>query len=302
VDTLATLAYKEEKLPKGYIAYKISLTGLKGGHSGLDIHLGRGNANKIMNKLLMEVDSRYDIRLVSIDGGSLRNAIPRESFVVIALPEHVQDRFTEFVAEFEKIEKDRYNEVDPGLSIKLERAETPEKVIDKYVMEDLFRAIDLCPNGVIAMSKDMEGVVETSTNLAIVKSNGGKIEIGSLQRSAVDEERDKIANVIYDIFHGNGAKARFSGAYPVWKPNPVSPILNIMKDVYNKEWGKVPEVKVIHAGLECGILGSKYPHWDMISFGPTIRNPHSPDEMVNIETVKLFWEYLVATLKEIPKK
>jgi len=178
----------------------------------------------------------------------------------------------------------------------------PGFVIDTYTQEDLLRAIDLCPNGVTQMNKDMADVVDTSTNLAIVKTKDGFIEASTLTRGASDDEKIKLANMIYDVFNGNGASAEFQGDYPGWKPNVDSPILNIMKEVYNKKWGKVPAVKVIHAGLECGILGSQYPHWDMISFGPTIRNPHSPDEMVNIPTVKLFWEFLLETLKEVPKR
>lgn len=302
IDTIGIFNYKEKSVPKGHAACKISLTGLKGGHSGLDIHLGRGNANKIMNKLLMESDAKFGLRLSTIDGGSLRNAIPRESFAIVTVPEDKLDEFTEFVARYAEIEKDRYSEADPGLNIAVEKTEMPEFVIDNYAQEDLFRAIDLCPNGVTEMNKDMPDVVDTSTNLAIVKSRDGFIEASTLSRGASDEEKHKLANTIYDVFNGNGGKASFSGDYPGWKPNVNSPILNTMKKVYEENFGKVPDVKVIHAGLECGILGSKYPHWDMISFGPTIRNPHSPDEMVEIATVDKFWEYLLLTLKEVPKR
>jgi len=300
VDTIGEFEYKEEDVPSGQVAYKISLTGLKGGHSGLDIHLGRGNANKIMNKLMMECGDKFGLRLSTIDGGSLRNAIPRESFAIVAVPEDKQEEFKQYVAEFEKSEREEYSKADPGLAIKAEKTDMPGFVIDENSQKDIFRAIDLCPNGVTQWNKDMPDVVNTSTNLAIVKSKDGYIEASTLSRGASDEEKHKLANTIYDVFNGNGGKARFTGDYPGWKPNVNSPILKTMKKVYEDNFGKVPEVKVIHAGLECGILGSKYPHWDMISFGPTIRNPHSPDEMVNIKTVKMFWDYLLHTLKEVP--
>ncbi len=302
VDTVGVFEYKEEEVMPYVTPYKISVTGLKGGHSGLDINLGRGNANKIMNTLLMGIAEKFGARLASIEGGSLRNAIPRESFAVVVVPDAKKDAFKEFVAKYEAESKAEFKKADPGLMIRLERTVMPNKLIDKKTTGGLYQAVDKCPNGVIAMDKNMPDVVETSTNLAVVKSGKGKIELASLQRSAVDAEKAKVAKAIYDVFTKAGAKAQNSGDYPGWKPNVDSPILKEMKEVYQKKFGKVPAVKVIHAGLECGILGAAYPHWDMISFGPTIRNPHSPDEMVNIPTVAMFWDYLVETLKNIPAK
>jgi len=302
IDIVGSFSYKEKNVPSGHVAYKISLMGLKGGHSGLDIHLGRGNANKIMNKLLTDCTDKFGLALAHIHGGSLRNAIPREAFVTVTIPQENQDQFTAFVADFSKKEADKLSETDPGLSIKTEPTDLPDSIIDPYALEDLYRAIDLCPNEVFAMNKDMPDVVETSSNLAVVKSENGTIEVACLARGASDEDKLKLANMIYDVFNGNGAKAEFSGDYPGWKPNVNSPILKTMKEVYNNNFGKVPAVKVIHAGLECGILGANYPHWDMISFGPTIRNPHSPDEMVNIKTVGMFWDFLLETLKSVPEK
>lgn len=302
VDTVGVFTYTPEELIPNVTPYKISITGLKGGHSGLDIHLGRGNANKIMNSLLMQATDRFDMRLASIDGGSLRNAIPRESFAVVVVPDANKENFKEFVANYEKEMQQAFREADPGVLIKVDRTSMPANLIDAKTTKGLFQAVDKCPNGVIAMDKNMPDVVETSTNLAVVKSKNGKIELSSLQRSAVDDDKAKIAKEIYDVFAEAGATAENSGDYPGWKPNVDSPILQTMKEVYNKNWGKVPAVKVIHAGLECGILGAAYPDWDMISFGPTIRNPHSPDEMVNISTVEMFWNYLAETLKNIPAK
>ncbi|MEE4256966.1 MAG: aminoacyl-histidine dipeptidase [Bacteroidales bacterium] len=302
VDTVGVFKYTEEDVFKSAVAFKISITGLKGGHSGLDIHLGRGNANKIMNGLLMEASDKFGLRLSSIEGGSLRNAIPRESFALVAVPEESKDDFLGFVSAYAVAQQDAFKDADPGLEIMAETTDVPASLIDAKTTDGLYQAVENCPNGVIAMDKNMPDVVETSTNLAVVKSKDGKIEMASLQRSAVDDEKTKVAKAIYDVFTKAGAQAQHMGDYPGWKPNVDSPILNEMKEVYNNKFGRVPEVKVIHAGLECGILGAAYPHWDMISFGPTIRNPHSPDEMVNVPTVAMFWEYLVETLKNIPAK
>jgi dipeptidase D len=302
IDTTAVFEYREEEVMPNVTPYKLSITGLKGGHSGLDIHLGRGNANKIMNALLMKATEKFGIRLASIDGGSLRNAIPRESFAVVVVPDSKKDEFKAFVAGYEKEAKEAFKTADPGLLISVERTVMPGSLIDKKTTEGLYQAVEKCPNGVIAMDKNMPDVVETSTNLAVIKSKNGRIDLASLQRSAVDAEKTKVAQEIYKVFSEAGAKANHSGDYPGWKPDVNSPILKEMKSVYQARYGKVPEVKVIHAGLECGILGAAYPNWDMISFGPTIRNPHSPDEMVNIPTVGMFWEFLLETLKNIPAK
>jgi dipeptidase D len=302
IDTTAEFDYKEEPVPDVMTAYKISVKGLKGGHSGLDINLGRGNANKIMNVFLMKAAEKYNVRLADIDGGSLRNAIPRESFATVVVEQEKANDFETFTKEFEAIAQEEFEKADGGLVIIAEKAQLPAGVIDHTTQSNLYKAVLECPNGVIKMSESVKGIVETSTNLAIVKSANGKINLASLQRSLVDEDKDKLSADIRKVFLEAGAKTESSGAYPGWKPNPDSPILKEMKEVYNNRFGRVPEVKVIHAGLECGILGATYPNWDMISFGPTIRNPHSPDEKVNIATVELFWEYLVETLKHAPKK
>jgi len=302
VNTTGELEYKTEDTPDDMTAYKVTVKGLKGGHSGLDINLGRGNANKIMNVLLMKAAEKYGLRLAEINGGSLRNAIPRESFATVVVPEDKKGDFETFVKEFGAIVKDEFKEADPGVEVTAEATDLPEKVIDEKSTKSLYDAVAGCPNGVIAMSKKVKGVPETSTNLAIVRSEGGKFYIETLQRSLVDEDRDKIAQEVRNVFEAAGLKAESSGSYPGWKPNPDSDILKEMKEIYNNKFGKVPEVKVIHAGLECGILGATYTNWDMISFGPTIRNPHSPDEKVNIETVQKFWDFLLETLKHVPEK
>lgn len=302
VDTNAKFTYKEEAVPAGMVPYRVIVKGLKGGHSGLDIHLGKGNACLILNKTLLNACERYGIRLASIDAGSLRNAIPREAFATIAVPASEEKQFVNYMAEADKAAKDMLKDADPGVSIKVEKTDLPKSVIDVTTQHNFYNAVADCPNGVIAMDKNMPDVVQTSSNLAIIKSEKGVIDIAILTRSAVDAERDEAAKNIADVFRKNGATVAHFGAYPGWKPDVNSPILETMKGVYKNKFGKVPAVKVIHAGLECGILGAIYPHWDMISFGPTIRFPHSPDEKVKIDTVSKYWDFLIETLKYVPSK
>jgi dipeptidase D len=302
VDVTAEFTYKEVEVPPFYVPYRISLTGLKGGHSGLDINLGRGNANKILNQLLIQAWEQFGARLASFEGGNLRNAIPREAFATVVVPESKKAAFKEFVVSFEENAKTMFYEADPGLMITVNATKMPFHLVDENTQKALYKSLDEIPNGMISMIKDMPEVVETSTNLAIVKSKDGKIFIACLLRSSVDANKMKLSDQMSGIFIKAGAKTVVEGEYPGWKPNIHSPILEAMKEVYRVHFGKVPEVKVIHAGLECGILGARYPHWDMISFGPTIRGPHSPDEKVKIATVGLFWEYLVETLKHCPAK
>ena len=302
VDTSAKFHYQEETTPEGMVAYKVNVTGLKGGHSGLDIHLGKGNACLVLNKTLLNACERYGIRLAGIDAGSLRNAIPREAFATITIPATEENNFLNFISEADKSAKAMLKDADPGVSITVDKTTLPATVIDVTTQHNFYNAVADCPNGVIAFDKNMPDVVETSSNLAIIKSENGVIEIAILTRSAVDADRDIAAAKIADVFKENGAKTAHFGEYPGWKPDVNSPILETMKEVYNNKYGKVPAVKVIHAGLECGILGAIYPNWDMISFGPTIRFPHSPDEKVKIDTVGKYWDFLVETLKNAPKK
>ncbi len=302
-DANVTFTYEEDKLPIDYKAFKVSVKGLKGGHSGLDIPLQRGNANKILFRLINKAQNEFGLRLADVQGGSLRNAIPREAFATIAVPENGEGKFKEFVAELETTIKNELSDTDPGLTITLDPAEAPMFVIDETTLRNLTDAVVAVPNGVIRMSDAMPGLVETSTNLAVVKTAENNTIIAQcLMRSSVDSSKEELAERISATFRLAGAKVVLAGAYPGWKPNMDSEILKVMQDTYNKTYGKIPEIKAIHAGLECGILGSAYPNWDMISFGPTIRYPHSPDEKVNIETVQKFWTWIVETLKAIPKK
>ena len=302
IDTNVKYNFKKEQTPGGTKAYKLVVKGLKGGHSGLDIHLGKGNACLIINKVMNEAFEKFGLRVAEIDAGSLRNAIPREATATVVIPSEYEGSFKAFLSDIQNSEKEALKDIDPDLEILAVDENIPNSVIDKETQQGLLNGVANCPNGVLAWDANLPGVVETSSNLAIIKMNGDAIEVACLTRSGVNSERDKWAHKIADNFRENGAEVSHAGAYPGWKPNVNSEILDTMKEVYNNKFGKVPEVKVIHAGLECGILGATYTNWDMISFGPTIRFPHSPDEKVKIETVQKFWDYLVETLKNVPKK
>lgn len=302
-DANITFSYAEEEVPVGCVALKLSVTGMKGGHSGMDIVLGRGNSIKTFFRIVNAAKD-LGVRLASIDGGSLRNAIPRESFGVVVLEEAKAADFVALVDEIADMVKAELSATEPDLSIAVEETELPSSLIDTKTQDNVTAAIVACPNGVIRMSDSMKGLVETSTNLAILKSDAESktIKGGCLMRSSVDTAKTELATRLKALFELAGADITFTGEYPGWKPNMDSPILKAMQDVYNNKWGKVPKIMAIHAGLECGILAKNYPHWDMISFGPTIRFPHSPDEKVNVETVAKFWEFLVLTLENIPEK
>jgi len=299
VNTTGTFRYRAEPVPAGMKAFKLAITGLKGGHSGLDIHLGRGNSNQLLLRFMFQAVREYGMCLSSIEGGSLRNAIPRESFAEVVVPEVNAGDFLKELQVYEETYQTELGTVEPSLGFTAEEIPVPETIIEKAVQDKLIKAVCGLPNGVIRMSADMAGVVETSSNLAIVKSDNGTIEVLCLLRSSVDTAKDSLSRSIQSVMELAGAEVVHDGDYPGWKPDVQSPVLKAMKEVYNNKFGRIPEIKVIHAGLECGIIGDAYPGLDMISFGPTIRFPHSPDEKVNIETVALFWEFLTETLRSI---
>lgn len=295
-----TFSHDMQLLPEGYRGFVIRVSGLRGGHSGMDIHLGRGNANKIMNRVLQEGHARHGLLLASIEGGSLRNAIPRESETSVAVPALQAASFLDDLAVLASTIRNELAAADPGLRIEAFPAAPPEKVVEERVFVRLLHAIDDFPNGVIGMSSEMKGVVETSSNLAIVTSANGTLSLGCLLRSSVDSSREALAAMIRTLSLHAGAVVVFDGGYPGWKPNPDSPVLESMREIYRAKFGKTPEVKAVHAGLECGIIGGTYPGLDMISFGPTIRYPHSPDEKVEIASVGKFWDFLVEALVRVP--
>ena len=293
--------YTEEATPAGYKGYKINIAGLKGGHSGVDISLGKGNANVLLARFLYDAIKKYNIRIAEFEAGNMRNAIPREGFAVLAVSADKANDFSAYVKEYEKIIQNEYKTIDPGLTFIAETFNVPDKVMNDDDQLKFISALIVTPSGVIRMSNDMEGLVETSTNLSIVIIRNGKAEVKSLLRSSVDSAKYALQDVHESIYKLIGARTEFDGEYPGWKPNMASPILKAMQEQYNNLYGKIPEIKAIHAGLECGLLGGVYTNWDMISFGPTIRYPHSPDERVNIETVNKFWNFLLNTLENAPK-
>lgn len=302
LDGTMTFRYSEESVPPDHAGFEIRVSGLKGGHSGLDIHLGRGNANKIMNRLLQAGRDCCGMMLASIDGGSLRNAIPRESTSLVQIPSDRAELFVETLKRLGATIAEELAAADPDLRIEIRAAETPDTVIDNESFGRLLQAVVECPNGVVGMSGEMDGVVETSNNLARVKLNAGSIAVECLLRSSVDSSLEELATSIQSVADRVGATSSFTGGYPGWKPNPDSPVLSLMQRIYQQRFGKAPEIKAIHAGLECGIIGGIYPGLDMISFGPTIRFPHSPDEKVECASVQKFWDFLVDVLAGIPAK
>ena len=303
LDSTIEFNYQEEAVPADVKAFRIGIKGLKGGHSGMDINLGRGNSNKLLLRFLKTYAQELGIRVSTISGGSLRNAIPRESFAVIVLPAANETKLQAAIKEAEGIYKAELNAKEPTLQVIAEATEIPAFVIDTCTQFRLTNAVLACPNGTVRMIDSMPDTVETSNNLAIVQSKDGKIVINTLLRSSVETAKDALAQAIQAVFElAKADKILFNGAYPGWKPNPDSAILKEMQEIYEQLYGKKPAIMAVHAGLECGILGSKYPNWDMISFGPTLCSPHSPDERVNIASVEKFWEYLKATLKNIPAK
>ena len=300
VDTNIELKYTQTPASSG-TPLKISVKGLRGGHSGCEIHLGRGNANKIMNRLIWNADQNFGLKIAAIDGGSLRNAIPRESFATVVVDNDKADDFKKHIAELVSIIQTELVRTEPNLMVSIEPADAPASVMDTESQSRLVQAIYAAPCGVIRMSDEMADLVETSTSLARVKADSGVAIVQFLTRSSVQTARDDLSNMIESCFRLAGAEVEHSGGYPGWKPNADSEILARMKQIYEDLFGVPPKVNAVHAGLECGIIGSVYPGLDMISFGPTIKNPHSPDEKCEIASVGKYWEFLVETLKQIPK-
>ena len=302
IDISAARRYKEEKTPARMAAYRITAKGLKGGHSGVDIALGRANSNKLMFRFLMQAESDFGIRLAEAEGGNLRNAIPRESYSILLVAAAKAKSFEKFVKGYEKMYRAEFAETEPNLSFSCKKCEMPAKVMAKQDQYKIIRALFACPNGVQRMSQAVKGLVETSNNMAIVKCLRGKVEVHNLCRSSVNTSKESTAWKIAAVFHLIDAKVTMSGAYPGWKPNMESPVLKIMSGTYKKMFGTEPDIKAIHAGLECAIIGGLYPSLDMISFGPTIKFPHSPDEKVNIPSVRKFYDFLCESLKQVPNK
>jgi dipeptidase D len=301
IDVTAERSYLKQESPSDHSAFAIGVKGLQGGHSGMDIHRGLGNANKIMNRLLHQSAAAFQLRVSSINGGSLRNAIPRESNAVVLVPNTL---VKEFMVAFKAWACDIQTELktmEPQLHISCESCNMPKTVMDMPTQEVLLKCLYTAHNGVYRMSADIANLVETSNNVARVLVQDGNIMIACLTRSSVESSKMDLAKALQACFELAGCMVKLSGSYPGWTPNVHSPILAVLVALYEKLNITKPQVVACHAGLECGILGSNYPHMDMVSFGPTIKGAHSPDERVNIASVQKYWSFVLEILKNIPE-
>lgn len=302
MDTAAVFEYSENKVPAKHTAQKISVTGLNGGHSGDEIDNGMGNAVKILNRILWNADNKFSIKLSNFKAGNLRNAIAREGFATVLIPDKELKNFKSYIESAGKDIKAEFSVTEKKLEIKTENTEQPQFVIDADTQTNLLNSIYACFHGVYAMSMSIEGLVETSSNLSSVKFIGdNKIKIGTSQRSSVDSAKHDIAHTVGAAFKLAGAKVEYGSGYPGWTPNMDSEIMKVTETSYKKLFDQTPDVKAIHAGLECGLFLEKYPDMDMISFGPTIKGAHSPDERIDIQTTQKFWDLLLDVLENIPK-
>ncbi len=298
IDVTASGEYMQEELPEDHVGRKLSVSGLNGGHSGMDIHKGLGNANKIMNRLLL-AGEELGIRVASINGGSLRNAIPRESFAVLAIPSDRQEAFDDLLGDVGAPIISEHGTTDPDLELSSEECDAPSLVMELGLQCQLLRAIQAAPNGIYRMSPDVDGLVQTSNNVARVLAENGEYKVMCLTRSSVDSEKMDEANAIQALFHLIGAEVTMDGDYPGWTPRPGAGIVKLMSELYMERFNEGAHVNACHAGLECGILGTNYPEMEMISFGPNIRGAHSPDEKVQVSSVQKFWGFLLETLARL---
>ncbi len=300
IDMNISFQFKEDTfIPEGDVAVKLTLAGLKGGHSGVDIHLGRANANKLMFRFLKEAVCDYGARLSFVEGGNLRNAIPREAEAVITIPGDNVEALWELVSDYQEMYQTEFKGVEDGILFTASMTDLPATLIPEEIQDDFINAIEGCQNGVISMLHDFPGTVETSSNLAIVKTSNELIEIQILVRSSSETRKEAICSSLESVFAMAGAKVEATNGYNGWNPNIDSPILGVMKQNYKDLFGVEPDVKVMHAGLECGILQGAYPTMDMISIGPDLIHPHSPDEAVRIASVEDTWRFIVRTLESI---
>lgn len=300
IDTTADFTYKRSYSPENFKYFRISCTGLLGGHSGGDIHLGRANANKIIARVIWECSQKWDITVCSIEGGNLRNAIPREANAVFGIHADHEQELSRHIKKYHQEVLNEYEGVEPQLELTIEECERPEFCMDSVSSITLVRAIYSAPHGVYSMSRDIEGLVETSTNLASVKMiDDQTIRVTTSQRSSVESRKYDMAGQVEAHFQLAGAKVYHSDGYPGWAPNMKSPIMKMSAEAYEELFGVRPAIKAIHAGLECGLFLAKYPHLDMVSFGPTMTGVHSPDEKLLIPTVDKFWKHLCRVLEKV---
>ena len=301
IDVTAKANYEEKEINKNSKTYRINLSGLHGGHSGMEIHKGLGNSNKLLNRFLYDF-LKFNIQLISFDGGGLRNAIPREASAIFSISSEFESKLQEQFNHLYSEIKSEFSSIDSNLTIQLSQIDHVEKGLSVEDSKKFISSLQAAPNGVFRMSPDIEGLVEASNNIARVKLEKGKAEIQCLTRSSVESSKMWIATSLEAALELGGMKVELTGSYPGWKPNPSSEILKLAESIYEKKYGEKPSVQACHAGLECGIIGEKYPSMDMISFGPTIKGAHSPKERVSISSVQKFWDFLLEILKNIPVK
>ncbi|ANS84633.1 Cytosol non-specific dipeptidase [Vibrio scophthalmi] len=302
IDGEVTLPLTREAIPAGYITRQLVLKGLKGGHSGCDIHTGRGNANKLLGRFLAGHAQELDLRLIEFRGGSLRNAIPREAFVTVALPAESEAKLAETFEFYTNLLRAELGRVETDIASFNQAVNNEAQAFTLSDQQRFIATLNALPNGVIRMSDDIAGVVETSLNVGVIVTEADKITVLCLIRSLIDSGRQQVESTLKSVAELAGANVAFSGAYPGWKPDADSEIMAVFRDLYDSIYGHKPNIMVIHAGLECGLFKEPYPEMDMLSFGPTIKFPHSPDEKVEISTVALFWEQMIALLENIPDK
>jgi len=302
IDGSATFPLTFDNVPSNNQAFNLSISGLKGGHSGVDIHTGRANANKLLVRFLLDASTKFDLRLTELNGGSLRNAIPREANASFVMPTEQIAALKECLAHYLSTIKTNLSVIETDIDMLLISPEEFEQCWTKTTQTQILRALNACPNGVMRMSDDIDGIVESSLNLGVIRTRGNNFNALVLIRSLHDDGSLETQRTVQSVFELAGAEVKFSGAYPGWKPNTDSAIMKTVSETYQELFNKVPAVMVIHAGLECGLFKSAYPHWDMVSIGPTIKFPHSPDEKIEIATVEQYWQLLVAVLAKAPKK
>jgi dipeptidase D len=302
IDAEATFAISYEDVADDVESFNLSISGLKGGHSGVDIHTGRANANKLLVRFLLDASLELGLRLTELNGGSLRNAIPREADASFVISRSKITALNTKLADYLATINQSLGAVETSIEMLLISPETFDECWTQATQNNILRALNGCPNGVLRMSDDIEGIVETSLNLGVMRSKGNKFVAMSLIRSLHDDGRLEAQTMVQSVFDLAGANMGFSGAYPGWKPDTSSALMQTVRDTYQSLFNKVPEIMVIHAGLECGLFKTAYPNWDMVSFGPTIKFPHSPDEKVNIAAVEQYWQLLLAVLANIPDK
>lgn len=298
-DTVGRLAYQTEAVPAGMKAIQIKVSGLMGGHSGDDIEKKRGNANKILVRFLWEMDKKYGIRLSSIDGGNLRNAIAREAEAILLIADEKAQALLADATEMNTFVQAEFKISDKGVKLEAKEIATPANVVDETSAKKLIATAYAMPHGVVAMSQDIEGFVETSTNLASIKMENGQLLINTSQRSSIESAKDNICGMVASVFDLGGFKYESGGGYPGWTPDPNSAILKVSVEQFKKQFKYDPIVRAVHAGLECGLFSEKFPGLDMVSIGPTIRGPHSPDERLEIATVERFWKFVLDILEAV---